>query len=109
MGKGRRERPERLGEKLTEIRRRLALSQNGMLQHLGLSNKLSREEVSAYERGVREPSLLTLLRYAQAAGVYVDALINDEVDLPEKIPTKVKNEGVKRGTNPTTRRSNRQH
>jgi transcriptional regulator with XRE-family HTH domain len=105
MGKGRRERPSRLGEKLTEIRRQFALSQNGILQHLGLSNKLTREEISAYERGVREPSLLTLLRYAQAAGVYVDVLIDDEVDLPNKIPSRVKREGVKRARKPTPRGS----
>jgi transcriptional regulator with XRE-family HTH domain len=105
MGKGRRERPSRLGEKLTEIRNQLTLSQNQMLKHLGLSNKLTREEVSAYERGVREPSLLTLLRYAWAAGVYVDVLIDDEVDLPKKIPRRVKHEGVKRAAKPRTRGS----
>jgi transcriptional regulator with XRE-family HTH domain len=85
MGKGRRERPARLGDKLTEIRLKLKLSQNSMLRHLGLDDKLTREELSAYERGVREPTLLTLLKYAQAAGVYVDTLIDDDVDLPKKI------------------------
>jgi transcriptional regulator with XRE-family HTH domain len=40
--------------------------------------------LSAYEREVREPTLLTLLKYAQAAGIYMDTLIDASVDLPEK-------------------------
>jgi transcriptional regulator with XRE-family HTH domain len=96
MGKGKRERPARLAEKLTEIRNRLVLSQNEMLWHLGLNEKLTREELSAYERGVREPSLITLLRYAQVAGVFVDSLIDDGVDLPKRVPSIRKTEGGKR-------------
>ena len=53
MGK---ERPKRLGEKLGVIRKQLELSQNEMIRRLGLTGKLTREEVSAYERGVRAPS-----------------------------------------------------
>lgn len=96
MGKGKRERPIRLGNKLAEIRRKLALSQNAMLRHLGLNDKLTREELSAYERGVREPTLLTLLKYAQIAGIYVDVLIDDDVELPEKLPCVPKREGISR-------------
>lgn len=86
MGRGKRERPDRLGEKLAEIRKRLGLSQNEMLRYLGLDDKLTREELSAYERGVREPSLLTLLKYAKMIRLSVDILIDDEVDLPAKLP-----------------------
>ncbi len=96
MGKGKRERPERLARKLAAIRKAFALSQNGMLRHLGLDDKLTREEVSAYERGVREPSLVTLLKYAEAAGVWVDVLINDDLDLPDELPCSPKHEGVRR-------------
>lgn len=96
MGKGRRERPARLGAKLAEIRKKLELSQNEMLRHLDLNGKLTREELSAYERGVREPSLLTILKYAQAAGVYTDALIDDNVDLPKRLPASPKHEGILR-------------
>ncbi|HEX8772091.1 MAG TPA: helix-turn-helix transcriptional regulator [Pyrinomonadaceae bacterium] len=105
MGKGRRERPAYLGDKLAEIRRKLALSQNGMLRYLGLSDKLTREELSAYERGVREPTLLTLLKYAQAAGVYVDVLIDDGVSLPDEIPSTTKHEGI--GRSSTIKRKNK--
>ena len=76
MGK---ERPKRLGEKLGVIRRQLELSQNEMIRRLGLSGKLTREEVSAYERGVREPSLPTLLRYADVARVWIDVLVDDDL------------------------------
>jgi hypothetical protein len=41
------ERPERLGQKLAAIRKQLDLSQNGMIRRLGLTDKLTREEISA--------------------------------------------------------------
>lgn len=90
MGKGKRERPRYLGSKLAEIRKRLSLSQNEMLRHLGLSDKLTREELSAYERGVREPSLLTLLKYARAAGLSIEVLVDDEMELPARLPRQAK-------------------
>ncbi len=37
--------------------------------------------VSEFEAGRREPSLLVLLRYARAAGIKVEALIDDALDL----------------------------
>lgn len=93
MGK---ERPKRLGEKLAVIRKRLELSQNEMVRRLGLSGKLTREEVSAYERGVREPSLPTLSRYAEIARVWMDVLVDDDLDLPNEIPSPTKSEGIRR-------------
>ncbi|MDX6528476.1 MAG: hypothetical protein QOH41_766 [Blastocatellia bacterium] len=93
MGK---ERPKRLGEKLGVIRKQLELSQNEMVRRLGLNGKLTREEVSAYERGVREPSLPTLARYARVAGVWMDVLVDDLLDLPKKIPSPSRSEGTKR-------------
>lgn len=93
MGK---ERPKRLGEKLGFIRRQLELSQNEMVRRLGLSGKLTREEVSAYERGVRAPSLPTLSRYAKVARVWIDVLVDDDLDLPEQIPSTTKSEGIRR-------------
>ena len=47
------------------------LSQNGMIRRLGLEEELTQSRVSGYELGTREPSLLTLLRYAKTAGVCV--------------------------------------
>jgi transcriptional regulator with XRE-family HTH domain len=93
MGK---ERPKRLGEKLGFIRKQLDLSQNEMVRHLGMSGKLTREEMSAYERGLREPSLPTLSRYAKVARVWIDVLVDDDLDLPRQIPSTTKSEGIKR-------------
>ncbi|HEX7296175.1 MAG TPA: helix-turn-helix domain-containing protein, partial [Pyrinomonadaceae bacterium] len=67
-----------------------------MVRRLGLSNKLTREEVSAYERGVRQPSLSTLLRYAEVAGVWIDVLVDDDRDLPKEVPSPTKSEGLRR-------------
>ena len=83
MGRASRTKPARLAEKLLQIRTALGLSQNEMISRLGLTEELLREEISAFERGVREPPLPVLLRYARTAGVYVDVLIDDELDLPE--------------------------
>ena len=87
MGRIPREQPARLAEKLTYIRKALNLSQDGIIRRLGLEDKLAREEISKYERGRRTPSLLTLLEYARAAGLIVDDLIDDEIDLPKELPT----------------------
>ena len=84
MGRTSREKPARLGEKLLQIRETLGLSQNELLSRLGLSERLNRDDVSKYERGVREPSLPVLLRYARAVNVSTDVLIDDELDLPAK-------------------------
>ncbi len=64
------------------IREYLGLSQNELVRRLGLENKVTREDISKFERGIREPSLPTLLRYARAFGVSTDILIDDEVGLP---------------------------
>jgi transcriptional regulator with XRE-family HTH domain len=90
MGRTSREKPARLGEKLLQIRDALGLSQSDILSRLGLTERLNRDDISKYERGVREPSLIVLLRYARAAGVSTDVLIDDEVDLPAKLPAKQK-------------------
>src|SRR5215211_8264958 len=95
MGKYPRRRPERLTEKLVQIRTSLGLSQNGMVRRLGLEDEIVRETISGYEIGTIEPPLQVLLAYARAANVYVDALIDDEFDLPIKLPSARKSEGVK--------------
>jgi transcriptional regulator with XRE-family HTH domain len=75
----------RLPQKLRRIRLSLQLSQNELITQLGLSEELTQARISAYERGVREPPLLILLKYARLAGVYVDQLIDDDLDLPSKL------------------------
>ena len=85
MGRVTRPQPKRLAEKLLQIRTRLELSQNEMIRHMGLEDELRREEISDFERGKRVPSLLVTLHYARAYGVSADVLIDDEMELPQKI------------------------
>ena len=93
MGRTPREKPARLAEKLAYLRQALNLSQDEMVRRLGLEGHLYREELSKYERGLRVPSLLTLLKYARAAGLVVDDLIDDEIDLPNKLSGRKKRMG----------------
>jgi len=95
MGQASRHRPARLAEKLLHVRTALGLSQNELIGRLGLSDELTQARISAYERGVREPPLVVLLYYARAASVSVEALIDDELDLPDKLPSRRKSEGVR--------------
>ncbi|HKR00998.1 MAG TPA: helix-turn-helix transcriptional regulator [Pyrinomonadaceae bacterium] len=80
----------RLGEKLAQIRNALGLSQSEMLRRLGFEDVLVYNRISDYELGKREPPLPLLLQYARLAGVSVDDLIDDEIDLPSKLPTRRK-------------------
>jgi transcriptional regulator with XRE-family HTH domain len=96
MGRTPRPRPQRLPKKLLQIRLALELSQDGMLRRLGLHERLSRTSVSAYELGTGEPPLQVLLDYARMANVWVDVLIDDSLDLPAKLPSAKKHEGVRR-------------
>jgi transcriptional regulator with XRE-family HTH domain len=96
MGRASRPKPARLAEKLRHVRTSLGLSQNGMIVRMELDEVLVREEVSLFEHGLREPPLPVLLQYARAANVYVEVLIDDEVDLPEELPSRRKSEGARR-------------
>jgi transcriptional regulator with XRE-family HTH domain len=71
---------------------------------MGLSDELTQDYISAYERGIREPPLPVLLEYARAANVYVEALIDDGVELPSRLPSPKKSEGVARATKSTRKR-----
>ena len=88
MARGARLKPERLAEKLVQIRTGLGLSQNELIKRLDVD--LTQNRVSEYETGRGEPSLIILLQYARAAGICVDVLIDDEIDLPAKLPAKPK-------------------
>ena len=75
--------PKRLAEKLRLIRENLSLSQSEILEKLGFGEQLFRSNISQYELGRREPSLLVILSYARIAKVSTDVLIDDELDLPK--------------------------
>lgn len=95
MGKAQRPRPARLAEKLATIRHALGLSQNEMLHRLGLADEFGRNYISAFEVGDREPPLPVLLKYARAAGVWIDVLVDDDLSLPKKLPASPKSEGIR--------------
>jgi len=99
-----RERPVRLTEKLLQIRTALDLSQGGMLEKLGLAETRFRSTISSYELGASEPPLPTLLQYARLAGVCLDVLVDDELDLPKYLPGIPKHQGV---TASSSRRTSR--
>jgi transcriptional regulator with XRE-family HTH domain len=90
MGVKARQKPGRLAEKLLQIRLALGLSQSELVRRLNLEDFISYKKISDYERGNREPTLLILLRYARAANVSTDVLIDDDLDLPNKLPSKLK-------------------
>jgi transcriptional regulator with XRE-family HTH domain len=88
MGRSPRPKPERLGEKLLAIRLKLEMSQTEMCKALGL--RVNYSAISNYELGTREPPLPTLLQYARMVGISTDVLIDDELDLPARLPSKPK-------------------
>jgi transcriptional regulator with XRE-family HTH domain len=96
MGRKPRQKPSRLPEKLSHIRASLGLSQNEMIRRLGAEDTLTQNRISDYELGVHEPSLITLLQYARAANVSMEAIVDDELDLPDKLPSPAKSDGIKR-------------
>jgi transcriptional regulator with XRE-family HTH domain len=90
MGTYPRLRQKRLPEKLRMIRAALGLSQTAMLKRLGAEDLIEYNRISEFESGKREPPLLIILRYARAANVSTDVLIDDGLDLPAKLPAKPK-------------------
>jgi len=90
MGAKARPKQKELGGKLLQIRERLGLSQSEMLKQLGAENLISYKQISKYETGVTEPPLIILLAYARAVNVSTDVLIDDELRLPDKMPSATK-------------------
>lgn len=88
MGRRARTKQDKLGEKLRQIREALGLSQSELLKRLGLEDDYQRTIVSSWESGDREPSLRILLKYARLAGVCLDLLVDDDLSLPRRLPTK---------------------
>jgi transcriptional regulator with XRE-family HTH domain len=90
MGAKSRRKPKRLSGKLRQIREAFGLSQNGMIRLMGAEELMAQNTISEYELGKREPPLLVLLKYAETAGICLDVLANDDLDLPAKLPAKPK-------------------
>jgi transcriptional regulator with XRE-family HTH domain len=96
MGSASRSKPRRLSVKLRRIRGALGMSQTEMGRLLGLDEEFGRNYVSGYERGTREPTLEVLLRYSEISRCWMNALVDDGVDLPETLPPSQMHAGVRR-------------
>jgi len=94
MGRKPRRKQRRLGDKLLQIRLSLDLSQNELLRQLGLDEEFTRTNISNYELGQREPPLYVLLQYAHLAGLCLDVLVDDELEVPKRLPSVPKHRGV---------------
>lgn len=87
MGTARRPRPARLASKLREVRTKIGLTQEQMVKQLASAGvSLKPGHISEYESDKREPPLSILLRYARMAGVPMEVFVDDELDLPDKLP-----------------------
>jgi len=81
--------------KLRTIREGLGLSQSQMLARLGLEDSMHYGRISQYENDEREPTLMTLLSYAHVAGVHLEDIVSDDLDLPSKLPGNVSYQGLR--------------
>jgi transcriptional regulator with XRE-family HTH domain len=91
-----RPRPKRLAEKLLQIRNALGISQTELWRRLEVEDEISFKRISKYELDQNEPPLSVLLQYARVAGVHMEALVDDELDLPDKLPGPVRHADIRR-------------
>ena len=76
-----RPRPKQLAKKLLQIRRSLGVSQGELVRQLGVQALIEHTTISKYELDKNEPPLAILLAYARLAGIPVEQIIDDELDL----------------------------
>ena len=88
MGTNPRVRAKRLAEKLRYIRESLNLTQSELLRRLDIEGLATQSKISEFESGRRDPSLLILLQYSRLAGIHMEDLVDDEVDLPARLKAK---------------------
>ena len=79
-----RHRPNRLAEKLLQIRKALGLSQKEMAERLAerAAVKITSKNISRYERDRSVPFIEVVLAYARLANVQIEQIVDDDVDLP---------------------------
>jgi len=88
MGRGMRTQPKRLKEKLKDIRSRMGITQQEMVNSLksyAPSEFVDSGYISQFENGKREPTLPILLAYSKLTGVSINALVDDDMDLPKRL------------------------
>ena len=105
MGRRARFIPKQLPSKLIQIRKAVGLTQQELLERLDLPDQILQTSISQYEKGKIEPPIFVLLRYAELANVWLEALVRDELNLPEKLPALVKHEGIERKKSSRSKKS----
>ena len=70
-----------LPAKLRAVRKHLGLSQSQLAEKLSRVFTHHYGRVSEYERGKRQPTVLILLSYARLAGITIDDLVDDQIEL----------------------------
>ena len=76
-----RPRPKYLAKKLLQIRRSLGVSQGELVRQLGVQALIEHTTISKYELNTNEPPLAILLAYARIAGIPVEQIIDDQIEL----------------------------
>lgn len=80
--------PKGLAAKLRQIRTCLDLTQQEMVKRLKSQRihiTLYPGNISRFEQGLREPPLLVLLAYARVARITIDVLVDDDLELSERL------------------------
>ncbi len=76
----RRAMPKKLGKKMRQIRESLGMSQRQIVEALNYKDTpLRASQISQYESGQREPTMMLVLAYARLAKVSVESLIDDKM------------------------------
>jgi transcriptional regulator with XRE-family HTH domain len=79
----RRAMPKKLGKKLLQIRMNLGMSQREIVKALKYHDTpLRASQISQYEQGQREPTMMLVLAYARLAKVPMEVLVDDRMKLP---------------------------
>ena len=73
------QRQQCLGQKLLQIRKWLNLSQPEIVERLGLHTDFTL--ISMYEHDRRQPSIKILLAYARIAGIPLEQIVDDDLEL----------------------------
>ena len=76
-----RPRPKHLAKKLLQIRLSLGVSQGELVKQLRVQDLIHYTNISKYELDKNEPPLTILLAYARLAGIPVEHIIDDELEL----------------------------
>ena len=78
----RRAMPKKLGRKMRQIRERLGMSQREIVAALNYKDTpLRASQISQYENGQREPTMMLVLAYARLAKVPMEVLVDDKLKL----------------------------